>query len=94
MAIIIIIGVFSIGAQVLDIFNRDNMNYDEYNWAFKESDAPTDTSPGQENDPWDFQSPSLECVGAACCNELSTYDSDKNMCIPTSVYNQTNSSIK
>ena len=89
MAIIIIIGVFAIGAQILDISNRDNMNYDEYDWAFKESDAPTDNNNTLENNPWDFESPSLECVGAACCNDQSTYDTEKNLCVPTALYDKT-----
>lgn len=84
MAIIIIIGVFIIVIQVIDLSNRDNMNYDEYNWAFNEDDAPTDSSPLVQN-PWDFGN--LDCVGAACCTENDTYDTDQNLCVPTAVYN-------
>ena len=89
MATIIVIGVFAIGVQLIDISNRDNMNYDEYDWNFNPSDAPTeDNDTTLENNPWEFQSMSLQCVGADCCNEESTYDTEKNLCIPTSVYNQ------
>ena len=86
MALVIIIGVFLIVIQVIDLSNRDNMNYDEYAWRFNEDDAPTDSSP-DVSDPWAFGG--LECVGAACCTENDTYDTDKNLCIPTSVYNMT-----
>jgi len=88
MAIIIVIGVFVIVLQLIDTSNRDNMNYDEYDWNFKPEDAPTNEDDTTlENNPWDFEPISLECVGAACCNEASTYDVEKNLCVPTSMYN-------
>ena len=86
--IIIIIGAFIIGAKVIDLSNRDNMNYDEYNWYFDKSEAPTstsDSSSSSSSDPW--ATPTVTCVGAECCYDNSTYDSVQNICVPTAVYN-------
>ena len=86
--IIIIIGAFIIGAKVIDLSNRDNMNYDEYNWYFDKSEAPTstsDSSSSSSSDPW--ATPTVTCVGAECCYDNSTYDSVQNICVPTTVYN-------
>lgn len=78
--IVLIIGVYFIGMQIIDISNRDNMNWDEYNWYFDKSQAPSDKTEGAYDDPWKF--PSLTCVGSACCYEGSTYDEDLNICVP------------
>ena len=83
--IIIIIGAFIIGAKVIDLSNRDNMNYDEYNWYFNKDDAPTNSSESSGSDPW--ATPTITCVGAECCYDNSTYDSVQNICVPTAVYN-------
>jgi hypothetical protein len=84
IAIIIIIGIISIGSQIIDLSNRDNMNFDEYNWAFNPEDAPTDGTSAL-SDPWAM--PSLVCVGEQCCDEYSSYNADKNICIPNVVNN-------
>ena len=81
ISIIIIIGVIYISKQVIDMMNRDNMNYDEYDWKFDPSNAPVNTS-SNVSDPW-AQTSDL-CVGADCCDGTSTYDSTQNICIPNS----------
>lgn len=83
--IILVIGAVVIGLQIIDIFNRDNMNWEEYDWYFDRENAPsindtTDNLDSNANDPW--LTPSLTCVGSACCYEGSTYDNDKNICVP------------
>ena len=80
IAIIIIIGLIYIGRQIIDMSNRDNMNYDEYDWYFNKSDAPSDGTPSDTTDPW--ATPSLVCVGEQCCNDVSTYNAEQNLCIP------------
>ena len=80
--IILIIGIIIIGKQIIDLSNRDNMNWDEYNWYFDKSKAPPNTSDGQSSDPW--ATSSLTCVGSDCCYTGSTYDSVQNICIPNS----------
>lgn len=87
--IIIIIGSIIIGYQIIDLFNRDNMNFDEYDWYFNKKDAgasstSTDTS-GSSSDPW--ATTLSTCIGAECCNDNNTYDSIQNKCIPTVEYN-------
>jgi hypothetical protein len=87
IGIVIIIGIFLIGSQLIDLMNRDNMNFDEYNWYFDPNNAPTDTS-GETNpvDPWARRS--ALCVGSECCYEGSTYDATTNTCLPNDIYNQ------
>jgi len=87
--IILIIGIVLITMQLIDMSNRDNMNWDEYNWYFDKSAAPTDTSDGSSSsNPW--STASMTCVGSACCYDGSTYDDQKNICVPNSVYAQDN----
>ena len=89
IAIIIIIGVVYIGRQLIDMSNRDNMNYDEYDWYFNKDDAPSNSTSTNTEDPWEV--PSLVCVGSQCCNEYSTYDPVKNLCVPNVTTTESNS---
>ena len=86
--IIIIIGTVLVGLELIDMSNRDNMNWDEYNWYFDKSEAPTSSSDSSstESDPW--ATPSVVCIGSACCYDGSTYDDQKNICVPNPVYQQ------
>jgi hypothetical protein len=78
--LIIVIGVILIGSQLLDLSNRDNMNWDEYNWPFNRESVPTDTGSGTATDPW--KTPSITCVGEECCiNNGLVYDSSLNICV-------------
>jgi hypothetical protein len=91
--IIIIIGVYIIGAKIIDLSNRDNLNFDEYNWYFNKDDAPTNSSETTtSSDPWTTSS--LTCVGAECCYDNSTYDEAQNKCIPTAKYNANQSTTE
>jgi hypothetical protein len=85
--LIIVFGLTIVGYKIIDMSNRDNMNYDEYNWYFNKEDAPTINDSAGETDsgPWD--TPSIVCVGAECCNDNNTYDEVQNKCIPTAQYN-------
>jgi len=88
IGIIIIIGLVIIGAKIIDLSNRDNMNFDEYNWYFNKDEAPTsstETDAETSSDPW--ETPTATCVGAECCYDNSTYDETQNRCIPTAQYN-------
>lgn len=82
VTLILVTGSVIIGLEIIDIYNRDDMNWDEYNWHFNKSSAPTDNSEYaiKYKNPW--PSPSLTCIGQECCYAGSTYDSDKNVCIP------------
>jgi len=86
IGIIIIIGLFIIGGKIIDLSNRSNLNFDEYNWYFnKEAEITSETTNGEDspidasNDPWTKKAKT--CVGAECCNENSTYDETQNICI-------------
>ena len=82
--VVIIIGLMLIGYQIIDISNRDNMNYDEYNWYFDASKAGSSstakTSNGTLYDPWALSSIGT-CIGAECCISPATYDTTQNRCI-------------
>jgi len=84
-SIVLIVGIIILCRQLIDLSNRDNMNWDEYNWYFNTAAAPSPTSTDNGN-PWETQP--ITCVGSACCYEGSTYDAIKNMCVPINVYEQ------
>ena len=89
VVIILVIGSIFIGMQIIDMSNRDDMNWDEYNWYFNKSNAPVDTTftgNTSSSDPW--TTPTVTCIGSACCYNGSTYDSTKNVCVPNAIYNQ------
>jgi hypothetical protein len=88
VVIILVIGSIFIGMQIIDMSNRDDMNWDEYNWYFNKSKAPVDTTftgKASSSDPW--TTPTVTCIGSACCYNGSTYDSTKNVCVPNAIYN-------
>jgi len=80
MGLILLIGIISIGRQLIDIGSRDNMNWDEYYWYFNRDKAPSENI-GDLSNPWE-NNISLTCIGSACCYEGSTYDSTQNVCVP------------
>lgn len=91
--IIIIIAIIILWNQFIDISNRDEMNWDEYNWNFDSSKAPSDSTEGTSyTNPW--YTPSITCVGAACCYDGSSYDSQQNICIPIPIDEQVIESFK
>ncbi len=87
--LIIVAGIIFLGRNLVDIWNRDNMNYDEYDWAFYQENAPLQNASiapvDSSNSPWSM--PTMTCIGSGCCYEGTTYDETKNMCIPGSVTN-------
>jgi hypothetical protein len=89
--IIMVVGIYFIGAQLIDITNRDKMNYDEYDWKFNKSQAPDDSSGSNSSNsgsnaknPW--ITPTVTCVGQSCCPPGSglIYDSTLNVCLSDS----------
>lgn len=82
--LIIVIGLVVIGYQLIDISNRSNMNWDEYNWHFDRENAETTTADATTSgNPWG--SVSLTCIGSACCYEGTTYDETNNICVPNEI---------
>jgi len=43
--LVISMGAIGVGRQIIKISNKDNMNFDEYDWYFNKSKAPVDTTP-------------------------------------------------
>ena len=80
--IIIIIASFFIVPSILDIYNRDNMNYDEYNFPFNSSSTSnpkidtTGTSTGTTTGTSQDSVP--ECVGQECCTNIGLSYNDVN----------------
>lgn len=83
ISISFIIGFVFLWDQIVDISNRDTMNWDEYNWYFNKSEAPNQNSSSSSTsfNPW--ETTNIPCIGSACCGENNTYDSAQNLCIPS-----------
>lgn len=77
---IIIFGIFSIGYQIIDLSNRDKMNYDEYDWKFNKNSAPgpNDSTSMNINDPWSINYGT--CIGSSCCATVEAYNENKKKC--------------
>jgi len=75
-----------VGRQWLDMQNRDDMNYDEYDWYFNPSTAPSSgdssggNNSGSDDEVW-LNNPLVACSGAACCYEGSSFDESLNVCV-------------
>lgn len=81
LGIIIIIGIIIIGKQIVDLSNRNNMNFDEYNWKFNIGKVKTSSeSDSNINDPWNNNN--TMCLGQECCNNRTIYDNNLNICVP------------
>jgi hypothetical protein len=83
LIVIAVVGIVFIWRQLLKAFSHDNMNYQEYDWNFSSSQAPTiDTTNPNGTNPFNPATPSATCVGALCCDTSSTYDASQNLCVP------------
>ena len=85
MAIVLVILILMVGRQWLDMRNRDDMNYDEYDLYFNSSTAPKSSETMDENsadddEVWETE-PIATCSGAACCYEGSKFDENLNVCV-------------
>lgn len=78
--IISLIGSFFIWRRYSSMIMRDNMNYQEYNFPFDPSTAPTGSST-DTSDPWKSLKMPGTCVGENCCSDGQMYDSDLNICV-------------
>jgi hypothetical protein len=83
VGLISFVGAVFIWRTVLSIMTRDSMNYDEYNFSFDPSTAPTSNTM-TNIDPWNKIDDIGTCVGDACCVNGLIYDTSMNLCvIPT-----------
>jgi uncharacterized membrane protein len=76
--ITVTIGLFILFYSILDISNRDTMNFDEYNWYFDKSKAPDGLADQNAKDPW---SSYAMCVNSQCCDQNSDYNAELNKCV-------------
>jgi len=81
--IVLIIGIIILGYQLIDLSNRSNMNWDEYDWNFNPDTAPetaAEPTTSSSSNPWSSTA-TAACVGSECCDANSSYDSTQNKCI-------------
>jgi hypothetical protein len=76
VGIVITLGIFFIIWRILDIYWRDNMNYDEYNFNF---------DPNVRNK-LDFGYkapgiPKIDCIGNSCCTDGMIYNNEIRKCV-------------
>jgi len=82
IAIIALIGGYFFWRRFISIIMRDNMNYQEYEWAFDPNNVTTtDSSTTTTNDPWESTANYGSCIGDACCSDGLIYDSSLNQCV-------------
>ena len=74
MFIVSSIGAYFIITQLVSIWNRDNMNYQEYNWYFDASSAPAAVSSSDDN-PWTITANTCTNVTTSTDTTTSTTES-------------------
>lgn len=86
VAVIIVVGATIVFFRVSDLSNRNNMDYDKYDWPDMTSDGTKlkDYVPPEPPLPVGGESAcnDLEtCLGEKCCGEGTTYDEASQQCI-------------
>jgi hypothetical protein len=89
VGIVIIFCVIVVGYQLIDMYSRDNMNWDEYDWYFDPSKVSTSTTDTTSSDTNPWKEFNITCVGAECCVEGTVFDQTLNKCV---IMNQDSSS--
>ena len=87
-ALIIFGGGYSLVDSLIDIYSRDNMDYDAYNWNFNPNNVKsgvyeydrTHLSSANDSQTLAFGM-GLGCVGASCCSHGMVYDHSIQKCI-------------
>lgn len=96
LILVMSISIIYLFIKIVYLTRHDNMDYDEYNWNFVVSKAPTvDTTAPNTKAPWISSTTTGTCVGQQCCYSGNVYDLSLNQCIPsssTSNYGSTSSS--
>jgi len=95
ITIVMVVGGFLIIRRLIDLAQRDNMNYDEFDFFFdpasqdptvweydKEQLEGTNIMQDIEDDAqYVADSMGLGCIGENCCGDGMTYDSDTEKCV-------------
>ena len=78
VAIITIIAIIYLSYRLSDIWRRNNMEYDVYDWNFDAKNAPV---PGESlESPWGTGL-SYTCIGELCCSDGMNWDSTLGKCV-------------
>lgn len=87
LVIVAFVGGYFFWRKFASIIMRDNMNYQEYSWAFDPNNVNTSTSTTSSN-PWesDININYGTCIGNECCSEGLTYDNTTNKCVATETF--------
>lgn len=93
IGLVVVVGGFMIIRQAINLSSRNNMNYDEFDWAW-DPDANDPTVYDYDKDQLSGATTSIEedansfaanlgigCVGSKCCADGTKYDEDKGQCI-------------
>jgi hypothetical protein len=81
IGIISIIGGYYFWTRFSSIIMRDNMNYQEYDWAFDPNNVSVSKASHVTDDPWKTNKDLGTCVGDACCATGLQYDTNLNQCV-------------
>jgi len=80
VGLVLTIGIVRVVYKIIDISNRDNMNFDEYNWKFDKKTAPLNINRDPSAKvPWTY---GITCIGSQCCDSNSEFNTEKNICVP------------
>ena len=92
VGIVMLIALIVIGYQLVDMYTRSNMNWDEYEWYFDPSKVSTSTTTDSSgNNPWpEFN---ITCIGAECCVDGTIFDETVNKCVIINTSNTDSSSV-
>jgi len=71
--------------KVIYMWNRDNMNYQEYNWYFNAASAPAPSTTTTDNDPW-ASTTSNNCPTIATATTSATTSSTEAFHLPSNSF--------
>lgn len=104
IGIVAVVGAFMIIKNLINISSRNNMNFDEFDWAWDQDannpsvyeydkDQLTGATATLQEDASSFAaSLGLGCVGSKCCSTGTVYDADSQTCVEA-FGNQRNSAV-
>jgi hypothetical protein len=86
VGLVLTIAIARVIYRIIDISNRDNMNFDEYNWKFDKNAAPMNINADPSAKvPWTY---GITCIGSQCCDTNSEFNTEKNICVPKTEANK------
>ena len=86
IGLIVSIASYFIFKQYADISNRDDINWDSYEWYFNKSKAPKpeDSSASNESTGDEYvetTDTNVDCIGSSCCQNGTIYDDVLKQCV-------------